>query len=39
MICLLLPGLHVDDFARSKMEISANELDEERSMAYELVNT
>ncbi|PAN39456.1 hypothetical protein PAHAL_7G244100 [Panicum hallii] len=35
----IVQGLQVDDFARSKMELSANELDEERSMAYEFVST
>jgi len=35
----VVPGLEVDDFARSKMELSANELDEERSMAYEFVSS
>lgn len=33
----IVQGLEVDDFAQSKMELSANELDEERSMAYEFV--
>ncbi|XP_066343539.1 malate dehydrogenase, cytoplasmic-like [Miscanthus floridulus] len=35
----IVQGLEVDDFARSKMELSANELDEERSMAYEFVSS
>ncbi|CAL5069251.1 unnamed protein product [Urochloa decumbens] len=35
----IVQGLQIDDFARSKMELSANELDEERSMAYEFVST
>ncbi|OEL16664.1 Malate dehydrogenase, cytoplasmic [Dichanthelium oligosanthes] len=35
----IVQGLQVDDFARSKMELSANELDEERSMASEFVSS
>ncbi|KAL6903812.1 hypothetical protein ACP4OV_004625 [Aristida adscensionis] len=34
----IVQGLEIDEFARSKMELSATELEEEKSMAYEFVS-
>ncbi|GJN26806.1 hypothetical protein PR202_gb14766 [Eleusine coracana subsp. coracana] len=35
----IVQGLQIDEFARSKMELSANELEEEKAIAYELVSS
>ncbi|KAK3144057.1 hypothetical protein QOZ80_4AG0308270 [Eleusine coracana subsp. coracana] len=35
----IVQGLQVDEFARSKMELSVNELEEEKVIAYELVSS